>query len=92
MSSDKRVPVDDTDLTNEEIEVVLKALGYYQVHLFDEISKNKNSNDDVENGIQSSASKDISLAPLMSESKSASFVIKKIHKILEEREKEHPSR
>ncbi|MGI0079703.1 MAG: hypothetical protein ACRECH_08765 [Nitrososphaerales archaeon] len=30
---------EDTDLNAKEIEVVMKALGHYQIHLFDELSK-----------------------------------------------------
>jgi hypothetical protein len=37
----KRVPIASTELTREEKESVLRALGYYQVHLFDEISAGK---------------------------------------------------
>lgn len=31
----------DAELTKDESELVLKALSYYQVHLFDEVSKQK---------------------------------------------------
>jgi len=33
----KRAPLLDSDLTKEESETVLKALGMYQIHLYDEI-------------------------------------------------------
>ncbi len=36
MSDSPSMPL--LDLNLEEIELVLKALGYYQVHLFDELS------------------------------------------------------
>jgi hypothetical protein len=38
-SIERRVPVENTELTKEEKEAVLKALGYYQVHLFDKINE-----------------------------------------------------
>ncbi len=36
----RKIPVPSTELTREEKESVLKALGYYQVHLFDKMSGN----------------------------------------------------
>jgi hypothetical protein len=33
----KRAPLVDKELTREEIETVLKALGMYQIHLYDEM-------------------------------------------------------
>ncbi len=36
----KRNPVTVTELTKEEKESVLRALGYYQIHLFDEKANN----------------------------------------------------
>ncbi len=38
-----KISLSPSDLTSEEFEISLKALGYYQVHLFDELSK-ENSN------------------------------------------------
>jgi len=35
--NEKRAPLLDKDLTKEESETVLKALGMYQIHLYDEI-------------------------------------------------------
>lgn len=39
MSSEEQNP--GLDLSREEKELILKALSYYQVHLFDEMSKKK---------------------------------------------------
>ena len=36
----KRSPVAVTELTKEEKESVLRALGHYQIHLFDEMTNN----------------------------------------------------
>jgi hypothetical protein len=33
----KRAPLVDKELTREEMETVLKALGMYQIHLYDEM-------------------------------------------------------
>jgi len=35
----RKVPVENTELTKEEKEAVLRALGYYQIHLFDQITQ-----------------------------------------------------
>jgi hypothetical protein len=55
----KRVPVTSTELTREETESVLKALGYYQVHLFDQISAGKSEDLKAESNRISSAIKKI---------------------------------
>lgn len=39
----KRIPVKVTELTRDEKESVLRALGYYQVHLYDEMKNNTES-------------------------------------------------
>ena len=39
MAQERRAPLDSTELTREEKEATLRALGYYQIHLFDEISR-----------------------------------------------------
>ena len=64
-----REKVPAADLTPEESQAVLRALGYYQVHLFDEISKRKASGDDV--------------SMLEGDSKNSTSAIKKIHKMIE---------
>jgi hypothetical protein len=38
-SSKRRIPIENTELTREEKGAVLRALGYYQVYLFDKIGK-----------------------------------------------------
>lgn len=38
----------DTDLNAEEIELVMKALGYYQIHIFDELSKATSNKSELE--------------------------------------------
>ena len=81
LETDKHNQTIEADLTDEEIKVVLRALGYYQMHLFDEISKKE---DDKNNNNNSVGSKNISP---MSESQNATIAIKRIHKILEKREK-----
>ncbi len=60
-------PKDNSELTEEEKQVVLRALGYYQVHLFDEMASKK------ENDASS----------LRAESQLATSAIKKIHKTIE---------
>ncbi len=39
---------EETDLNAEEIELVMKALGYYQIHIFDELSKTTAGRNDLE--------------------------------------------
>ena len=37
--SEKKMPDNNLELTKDERELILKALSYYQVHLFDEMRK-----------------------------------------------------
>lgn len=39
---------EETDLNGEEIELVMKALGYYQIYIFDELSKTTADRNDLE--------------------------------------------
>lgn len=39
---------EETDLNAEEIELLMKALGYYQIHIFDELSKTTTGRNDLE--------------------------------------------
>ena len=39
MSKEQATPDKGAELTKEERELILKALSYYQIHLFDEMSK-----------------------------------------------------
>ncbi len=64
----RRIPVTDTDLTAGECEIVLKALGSYQVHLYDQMKETP---------------LDIS-SSLKVESDLATSAIKKIHRVLED--------
>ncbi len=65
--SSKQVSNLTVELTLEETELVLKALGYYQIHLYDEISKNTGSNVTV----------------LRNEISVVSSAIKRIHRVRE---------
>jgi hypothetical protein len=55
----KRVPVSSTELTREEKESILRALGYYQVHLYDKISSAKSEDLKAESDRISSSIKKI---------------------------------
>ena len=61
MAQARRTPIENTDLTIEEKEATLRALGYYQVHLFDEISKGSENEADhrIESKLISSSIKKI---------------------------------
>ena len=40
--------MDETNLSEEEIEIVMKALGFYQIHLLDEMSQQGSGDEDLE--------------------------------------------
>jgi hypothetical protein len=65
-----RIPVTDTNLTQGECEVVLRALGSYQIHLFDEMKKGEGE-------------KSVLAGQLKQESDLVTSAIKKIHRVLE---------
>lgn len=45
----KRAPLDSTELSVEEKESILRALGYYQIHLYDQMSKGEKTRDEIQN-------------------------------------------
>lgn len=69
----KRIPVTTTELNLEERHAVLRALGYYQIHLFDEISKKSSAEEKAE---------------LQGESANTTSAIKKIHRTIEDKKTE----
>ncbi len=69
--SGNRIPVASTDLTAGECQVVLKALGEYQIRLFDKM-KEKETGDIAGRAL------------LKAESDQVSASIKKIHRLMEE--------
>jgi len=68
--SGKRIPIVNTDLTTDECQVVLKALGEYQIRLFDKM-KEKELGDIAGKAL------------LKAESDQVSASIKKIHRLME---------
>lgn len=63
------MPEKNADLTIGECEVMLEALGYYQIRLYDQIKSKESSGD---------------FATLEQQSDLVSNLIKKIHRILED--------
>jgi hypothetical protein len=48
-STMESIPKDKlTDLTADEIETVMKALGHYQIQIFDELSRNESNREELE--------------------------------------------
>ena len=71
MQKGNRFPLENPELARDEIEAILRGLGFYQIHLFDEMEKAKKQNSEND------------IASIRAEAQKITSAIKKVHKLIE---------